>query len=99
MNHVDEESMMVLSFVLSLNNNLMFDTSISKSAVKISNREQEVLKLIAYEFTSKQIAEVLFLSRYTVDSHRKNLMEKWNVKNTAGLVRVGFQLGVLSTGY
>lgn len=62
----------------------------------ISKREQEVLKLIAYEFTSKQIAEALFLSRYTVDSHRKNLMEKWNVKNTAGLVRRGFESGLLT---
>lgn len=67
-------------------------------AQTISKREQEVLKLVAYEFTSKQIADVLFVSTYTVNTHRKNLMEKWNVKNSAGLVRVGFQLGVLSIG-
>ncbi len=61
----------------------------------ISNRERQVLNLIAYEYTSKEIAQELNISAHTVDSHRKRLMEKWEVKNTAGLVRVGFQSGVL----
>ena len=62
----------------------------------ISNREQEVLRLIAYENTSKEIASQLFISHHTALSHRKNLMEKLEVKNTAGLIRRGFELGLLN---
>ena len=61
----------------------------------ISSREQEVLHLIAYENTSQEIASKLYISSHTATSHRKNLMEKLNVKNTAGLVRRGFELGFL----
>ena len=50
-------------------------------------REKEVLELIAEGYTNPQIAEKLFLSPFTVDSHRKNLIAKLNVKNTAMLIR------------
>jgi len=63
---------------------------------KITNREQEVLRLVAYEKTSQEIASKLYISNHTAISHRKHLMEKLNVKNTAGLVRRGFELGFLS---
>ena len=63
--------------------------------LKISNREKEVLFLIAHEKTSKEIANELFISIHTALSHRKNLMEKLEVKNTAGLVRRGFEIGLL----
>jgi len=69
--------------------------SLNRFSSMISNREIEVLELIAHEFTTKEIARKLFVSPHTIDSHRKKLMEKWNVKNSAGLVRVGFQSGVL----
>ena len=62
--------------------------------ILLSNREYEVLHLIAYEFTAKEIASKLFISKHTVDSHRKRLMEKLQVKNTAGMVRVAFQEGI-----
>lgn len=61
----------------------------------ISNREKEVLTLISSEYTTKEIASTLYLSCHTVVSHRKNLMIKLAVKNTAGLVRRGFEMGVL----
>jgi len=61
----------------------------------ISKREQQVLKLIAQEYSSKEIANKLFLSAHTVMSHRKNLMQKLMVRNGAGLVREGFQRGLL----
>lgn len=64
---------------------------------QISRREKEVLYLIANEYTTKQIAQELFLSKYTIDTHRKSLMSKCNVRNTAGLVRVGFESGLLTT--
>lgn len=53
----------------------------------ISSREKEVLKLIASGLTNPQIAEKLFISLHTVDSHRKNLLTKFNVNNTASLVK------------
>lgn len=64
-------------------------------AGKISNREIEILNLIAYEYSSREIAERLFLSFHTVDSHKKNLKAKLDVRNTAGMVRRGFELGIL----
>ena len=62
----------------------------------ISPREREVLFLIAHENTSQEIAQKLFISNHTAKSHRKNLLEKLSVKNMAGLVRRGFELGILS---
>ena len=53
----------------------------------LTNREQEILKLIADEYTNIQIAEKLYLSIRTVDTHRRNLLEKLGAKNTAGLVK------------
>lgn len=55
--------------------------------VELSNREIEVLQLIAKEFTTKEIAVKLFISENTVETHRRNLISKLNVRNTAGLVR------------
>jgi len=53
----------------------------------LSRREKEVLELIAEGYTNPQIAEKLFVSPFTVDSHRKNLIAKLSVKNTAMLIR------------
>ncbi|MDG2450176.1 MAG: helix-turn-helix transcriptional regulator [Saprospiraceae bacterium] len=61
----------------------------------VSNREKEVLNLIAYEYTSYEIAEMLFISKHTADSHRKNLLIKLDAKNTAGLVRKAFEQKLL----
>lgn len=66
------------------------------SSIKISAREYEVLYLIADELTSQEIADRLYISRHTAISHRKHLMEKLQVKNTAGLVRRAFELGLLA---
>lgn len=59
--------------------------------MKISNREKEVLTLIADEFTNKEIARELYLSPSTIESHRKSLIRKMGVRNTAGLIRVGIE--------
>jgi DNA-binding NarL/FixJ family response regulator len=56
-------------------------------STKLTNREIEVLTLIADECTNNEIAEKLFLSTRTIDSHRRNLLQKLEVKNTAGLVK------------
>jgi len=54
----------------------------------LSPREKEILQLIAEEYTSGEIAELLFISEKTVEKHRAKLMEKLNVRNLAGLVRI-----------
>lgn len=54
---------------------------------KLTDREIEVLRLIGKEFSSQEIADKLFISFHTVESHRANLMLKAGVKNTAGLIR------------
>ncbi len=53
----------------------------------ISSREGEVLKLIADGFSSKEIADKLFISNHTAISHRKHLIQKFQVKNTAQLIK------------
>jgi len=55
--------------------------------ITVSTREKEVLHLIADGFSSKQIADRLFISNHTAISHRKNLIEKFKVKNTAQLIK------------
>ena len=53
----------------------------------LTERELEILKLISLELSGKEIGEKLFISSHTVESHRKNLIKKLNVKNTIGLVK------------
>ena len=60
----------------------------SKTEIPVlSRREKEILALIAEGYTSPQMAEKLFVSPHTVDTHRKNLLMKLDVKNTATLIR------------
>jgi DNA-binding NarL/FixJ family response regulator len=61
----------------------------------LSDREVEVLKLIAQEYTNGEIAEKLFISIRTVDTHRRNLLEKLQVKNTVGLVKYAIDKGII----
>jgi DNA-binding NarL/FixJ family response regulator len=62
---------------------------------KLTKRETEVLLLIANGLTNLQISEKLFISIDTVDSHRKNLHTKLNVKNTAMLIKFANENGFL----
>ncbi|MBK6861163.1 MAG: response regulator transcription factor [Saprospiraceae bacterium] len=59
---------------------------------EISKRELEVLALIVKEYTTPEIAEKLFISLKTVESHRSSLVSKLNVRNSAGLVRAALEL-------
>ncbi|MEM6317215.1 MAG: response regulator transcription factor [Bacteroidota bacterium] len=56
------------------------------SHLKLTKRELEILQLICKEYTSNEIANQLFLSSRTVEGHRKSLLSKTGVRNTAGLV-------------
>jgi len=81
---------------------LSFDAAIalrhidkSSSAPVITRREKEVLELIANGFTNNEIAKQLFLSCTTVDTHRKNLLAKFEAKNIASLIKHAMQLQMI----
>jgi len=61
----------------------------------ISKREMEVLNLISEGFTNHEIADKLFTSRRTVETHRKNLIEKTDTKNTAHLIKYAVNNGII----
>lgn len=61
----------------------------------VTRREKEILQLIVDEFTNQEIADKLYLSLRTVENHRNNLLQKLDVKNTAGLVKVAIQEGLV----
>lgn len=62
---------------------------------KLSRREKEILNLIIQEFTTQEIATSLFISFGTVETHRRNIINKLGVRNTAGMVRVAFEYQLL----
>lgn len=62
------------------------DFEFSCEPIILSEREIEIMTLIAEGLTNAQISEKLFLSKHTVNTHRKNIMAKLGVKNTAGIV-------------
>ncbi len=62
--------------------------------VKLSRREKEILRYLAEEYTAKEIADTLFISTHTVHTHKKNLISKLQVKNSAGLVRYAIENGL-----
>jgi len=76
-------------------NDLDFD-SFTCEAVILSERENEIIVLIAEGNTNEQIAEQLFLSKHTVNTHRKNIMAKLGVKNTAGIVMYAVKTNLVS---
>ncbi len=63
--------------------------------VELTDREKEVLILIADELTTNEIADKLCISHHTVETHRKNLISKLNVRNVTGLVKYAVQQGLV----
>ena len=63
---------------------------------KLTRREKEVLELVAREHTNHEIAEKLFISTKTVESHRNNLLQKLGARNTAGLIKSAMEKGLIS---
>jgi len=63
---------------------------------KLTRREEEVLQLIVDEYTTKKIAEKLFIAATTVISHRKSLLRKLNATNVVGLVKAVYEFGLLN---
>lgn len=73
----------------------IFDTP---GEIDLTQREKEIIKLIAEEHSTSEIAEKLFISVHTVSTHRKNILSKLSVKNTAGIVKFAIQTGIV-TGF
>ncbi len=66
-----------------------------KKQVKLTKREIDVITLIAQEYTTKEIADKLCLSKHTIESYRKNLITKLEVKNLAGLTRYAMKMNYI----
>ena len=74
----------------------MNNIDLSCDAVALSRREKEILTLISEGLTNSKIAAMLFLSSHTITTHRKNIMSKLGVKNTAGIVMYAVKSGIVS---
>lgn len=61
----------------------------------LTRRETEVLQMISMEMTNDEIAQKLFVSKRTIDTHRQNLINKLHVKNTVGLVKAAIKLNLI----
>lgn len=62
----------------------------------LSKREKQIVQLIAQELTNEEIAEKLYLSKRTIETHRKNIFFKMNVKTPAGLIKKAMHLGIVN---
>ena len=76
-----------------LDDNFFFDAladnktnEIPEQVNQLTNRELEIAKLVCMELSSEQIAEKLFLSLHTVNTHRKNILKKINAKNAIDIM-------------
>ena len=63
--------------------------------VELSEREKEVVQLIVQEKSTAEIADILHLSQHTINSHRKSILNKLDVKNAAGIFRYALQTGIV----
>ncbi len=86
---------------------IYFDPSIRKEALKeqknskdqfpsLTRREKEILHLLTLDYSSKDIAEKLFLSPRTIENHRMHLLQKMDVKNSASLIKKAIELGLIN---
>ena len=75
--------------------NNAYKTQVQDSGVPLSAREMQIMRLIAGEYTNDEIAGKLTLSKRTVDNHRQNMLNKLQLRNTAGLVRYAYQHGLI----
>lgn len=62
----------------------------------LTNRQREILRLVANGMTTKEIAESLFISVKTVEAHRGNLMERLNIHDLSGLIRYALRVGLIN---
>ncbi len=70
-------------------------SSVAVHPVSLTKREIQILKLLAMEYTGEEVARELFISKNTVETHRKNLLRKTKSKSTIGLVKFALKYDIL----
>ena len=99
-NATKEELLEAINTIIKGKNYFSFEVAIALRKIKensplITRREREALQLIAEGLTNAEISEKLFISIPTVNTHRKSLLEKFEVKNTASLISKAIKNGLL----
>lgn len=82
--------------LLSLMRRVKKEAKRDKEVVQLSERELEIVKLIVQEMSNEEIAEKLFISKRTVETHRKNINQKTNMKTVVGLIKFAIRNGIAS---
>ncbi len=72
--------------------NKVFDSPMD---IRLTTREKEIIRLVGAGLNTHEIGEKLFLSTHTVNTHRKNILAKLEVKNSVGITRFGIQSGII----
>jgi DNA-binding NarL/FixJ family response regulator len=80
------------TIVKSYQKNRIFDSPMD---IELTAREKEIIQLIGEGLNTQEIGEKLFLSTHTVNTHRKNILGKLEVKNSVGVIRFGIQSGII----
>ncbi len=70
-------------------------SQLPEESITLTPRETEIVQLLAKEYTNENIANTLFISYRTVETHRKNIMQKTKTKNLAGLIKFAYENGIL----
>lgn len=101
-NSSEEEIMLAVADMMAGKKHLGFEVAetmknngADQHAPMLTRREMEVLKLIADGLTNQEIANTMFISPLTVDSHRKNLLMKLEARNTAALIKISINKGLI----
>jgi DNA-binding NarL/FixJ family response regulator len=87
------ESYFEMALISETENNHFFIDDFMKK-FQLTRREVEIIQMIEKEFTSKEIGDNLYISEFTVGTHRRNIMKKLDVKNVAGLLKIAQQFGI-----
>ena len=90
---------LLLSQVIQSPDEVVPSSEFTCGGVKISTREAEIIRMVAEGLTNKEIADRLCISTHTVTTHRKNIMAKLGVNNTAGLVMFAIKNGIVTPNH
>jgi DNA-binding NarL/FixJ family response regulator len=82
--------------LLSLMRKVKKEAKRDKEVVHLSERELEVVRLVVQEMSNEEIAEKLFISKRTVETHRKNINQKTNMKTVVGLIKFAIRNEIAS---
>jgi DNA-binding NarL/FixJ family response regulator len=75
----------------------LVSTHIKHALGNLSKREMEVLKLVLEEYSTKEISELLFISSRTVETHRKNILNKMGVKSSLSLIKLFVETNMIES--